>query len=321
MEQIIDRTKWFFHPILVFIFSIIALATSLTLYIYWYVEVRSGLKEVVHKFNLDSGQFLKSETWVVILILSILVGIILIGILLIFIYNHKILQLYRMQHNFINNFTHELKTPVTSLNLYLETFMKHQLSRNDQLKYLDYMVKDVERLSDNISRILNLARIESKNYGGEFILSELVSTVEKFLKNYEPIFLDCEINIHNPSDRHFTCPINVPLFEMLLMNILTNAIKYNESKNPIVNITFTQHKSQLHIKFADNGIGIEKNEIKKIFKKFYQSGTADDMSAKGSGLGLHIAQHIARIHKSKVVAESKGHGKGSILTLIMPYKT
>ncbi len=320
MDLIIDRTKWFFHPILVFIFSIIALATSLTLYIYWYVGVSSGLKEVVHKFNLDSGQFLKSETWVVILILSILVGIILIGIFIIFIYNHKIIQLYRMQHNFINNFTHELKTPVTSLNLYLETFMRHQLSRDDQLKYLEYMVQDVERLSDNISRILNLARIESKSYGGEFILSELISTVEKFLKNNEQIFHGCEVNIHNPSARQFAYPINVPLFEMLLMNILTNAIKYNESKKPIVDITFTQQKNQLHIKFADNGIGIEKNEIKKIFKKFYQSGTADDMSAKGSGLGLHLAQNIARIHKSKIVAESKGHGKGSAFTIILPYK-
>jgi signal transduction histidine kinase len=321
MEQIIDRKKWFFHPVLVFIFSIIALAASLTLYIYWYVEVSSGLKEVVHKFNLDSGQFLEFETWVVILILSILVGIILIGIFIIFIYNHKIIKLYRMQYNFINNFTHELKTPVTSLNLYLETFMKHQLSRDDQLKYLNYMVQDVGRLSDNISRILDLARIESKSYGGEFILSELLSTFEGFLKNNKLIFRNCEINIHNPSAREFAYPINVPLFEMLLMNILTNAIKYNESKKPIVDITFIRRKNQLHIKFSDNGIGIEKSEIKKIFKKFYQLGAADDMSAKGSGLGLHLVQNIARIHKSKIVAESKGPGKGSVFTLILPYKT
>ena len=85
METIIDRTKWFFHPVLVFIFSILALATSLALYIYWYVEVSTGLKEVVVRHNLDPGQFMESETWVVILILSILVGIILVSILIIFI--------------------------------------------------------------------------------------------------------------------------------------------------------------------------------------------------------------------------------------------
>ncbi|MGD9082645.1 MAG: sensor histidine kinase, partial [Desulfobacterales bacterium] len=119
MEQAITRTKWFFHPIFIFIFSIVALATSLILYIYWYMEVSAGLKEVAGKFNLDHGQLLESETWVVILILSILVGIILVGIFIIFVYNQKTIQLYRLQHNFINNFTHELKTPVTSLKLYL----------------------------------------------------------------------------------------------------------------------------------------------------------------------------------------------------------
>ena len=89
MERAITRTKWFFHPIFIFIFSIVALAMSLVLYIYWYMEVSTGLKEVARKFNLDSSQFLKSETWVVILILSILVGIILVGIFIIFVYNQK----------------------------------------------------------------------------------------------------------------------------------------------------------------------------------------------------------------------------------------
>ncbi len=321
MGQIIDRTKWFFHPILVFVFSIIALAMSLILYIYWYVEVSSGLKEVVLKFNLDSSQFLEFETWVVILILSILVGIILIGIFIIFIYNQKTLQLYRLQHNFINNFTHELKTPVTSLNLYIETFMKHEFPRNDQLKYLGYMDQDVRRLADNINRILNLARLESKKYGGEFITAELVSTVEQFIKNNDRLLQHCDININNPSGHHFAYRVNLSLFEMLLMNIFTNAIKYNESTKPKIDITFKQNNDRLHIRFEDNGIGIEKAEIKKIFKKFYQSGRSDDMSARGSGLGLHLVQNIARLHKGKVTAESKGRGKGATVILILPFKT
>lgn len=321
MENVIKRTKWLFHPILVFIFSIVALATSLVLYIYWYMEVSTGLKEVVRKSNIDPGHVLGYDTWVVILILSILVGIILIGIFIIFVYNHKTLQLYRLQHNFINNFTHELKTPVTSLNLYLETFLKHELPRHDQLKYLEYMVQDVGRLSDNINRILNLAKIESKSYGEEFTVLDLVSTVERFYKNNRQLFQNCELNINNPSERSFTYRIDLSLFEMLLMNLINNAIKYNESKNPEINISFELQNHELHIRFEDNGIGIEKGEIKKIFRKFYQSGRVDDMSAKGSGLGLHLVQNIARIHKGKVTAESKGHGKGSVFTLILPFRS
>ena len=321
METIIDRTKWFFHPVLVFIFSILALATSLALYIYWYVEVSTGLKEVVVRHNLDSGQFMESETWVVILILSILVGIILVGILIIFIYNQKTQQLYRMQYNFINNFTHELKTPVTSLKLYLETFMKHELKRGDQTKYLGYMVQDVERLSENINRILNLAKIESKSHGGEFIESDLVSVVEQFLRKNSRLFENCEINIHNPSGRSFPYHINKPLFDMLLMNLLINAVKYNESEKPKIDITFELLKYKLHILFADNGIGIEKKEIKKIFKKFYQTGRVDDMTAQGSGLGLHMVRSVVRLHNGKVVARSKGKGEGSEFILTFPYKT
>ena len=198
MEQILARTKWLFHPISIFIFSIVALAMSLVLYIYWYMEVSIGLKEVARKFNLDHGQLLESETWVVILILSILVGIILVGIFIIFVYNQKIIQLYRLQYNFINNFTHELKSPVTSLKLYLETFMKHEFSRDDQLTYLNYMVQDVERLADNINRILNLAKIESKIYGEEFDILDLVATVGRFIKDNDKLFRNCKINIHNP---------------------------------------------------------------------------------------------------------------------------
>lgn len=321
METVIDRTKWLFHPILIFIFSIVALAMSLVLYIYWYMEVSTGLAEVVQKFDLDPGQFLESETWVVILILSILVGIILIGIFIIFVYNQKILRLYRLQRNFINNFTHELKTPVTSLNLYLETFLKHELPRHDQLKYLKYMVQDIGRLSDNINRILNLAKIESKSYGGEFAVLDLVSTVERFYKNNRQLFKNFELNIYNPSGDSFAYRINLSLFEILLMNLLNNAIMYNESENPEINISFELQNRKLHIRFEDNGIGIEKGEIKKIFKKFYQSGRADDMSAKGSGLGLHLVQSIARIHKGKVIAESKGLGKGSVFTLILPFRS
>lgn len=321
METVIRRTKWLFHPIIIFIFSIVALAMSLVLYIYWYIEISSGLKEVVRKSNIDPSHVLGYDTWVVILILSILVGIILIGIFIIFVYNLKTLQLYRLQHNFINNFTHELKTPVTSLNLYLETFLKHELSRHDQLKYLAYMVQDVGRLSDNIDRILNLAKIESKSYVGEFAMLDLVSTIERFYKNNRQLFQNCELNINNPSERPFTYSINLSLFEMLLMNLINNAIKYNESENPEINISFELQNRELHIRFEDNGIGIDKGEVKKIFKKFYQSGRADDMSARGSGLGLHLVQNIARIHKGKVAAESKGHGKGSVFTLTLPFRS
>ena len=315
-----NRSRWLFHPILILIFSILALGTSLFLYIYWYIEISTGLKSIVKRFNLDAGQVLESQTWVVILVLSILVGIIFMGIFIIFVYNLKTLQLYRLQHNFINSFTHELKTPVTALKLYLETFVKHELSREDQLKYIQYMLHDTSRLSDDINRILDLARIESKSYGGELGTHSLVEVINQFLEKNSHHFQQSNITVSNPSGNAYPYRINLSLFEMLLMNLLTNAVKYNHAQPSEVEISFEVQGKKLYIHFKDNGIGIDKAQKKKIFRKFYQVGKSDDMSAKGSGLGLYLVEHIARTHKGNMHVSSPGLGKGSTFTLMLPLR-
>ncbi len=304
---------------MVLVFSVVALGTSLFLYIYWYLEVSAGLDNVVKRFNLNKQQVLDAQTWVVILVLSILVGFIIICIIIIFTYYQKNLQLYRMQHNFINNFTHELKTPVTSLKLYLETFLKHQLSREEQEKYIGYMLLDAARLSDNISRILNLAQIEGKSFQEELAIIDLVEATKLFLKNNRHLFQESDIQVHNLSGQKVIYGVKLSLYEILLMNLLTNAIKYNRSDRPKVNITFVREGRTLLICFTDNGIGIDKANLKKIFKKFYQIGRSENMSAKGTGIGLYMAENIARLHKGKIIAESNGEGMGATFTLRLPY--
>ena len=314
------RSKWLLHPVFIFIFSVVALGLSLFLYIYWYIEVSAGLNDLIAKFSLDPDQVLESHTWVVILVLSILVGIILVGIFITFIYYHKVLQLYRLQHNFINNFTHELKTPVTSLKLYLETFLKHDLSEQDRKKYIRYMIQDVGRLSGNINSILNLARIESKNYVGEFLETDVVSAVKQFYLDNDYMFQECEIVVHDPPGLSLKFKIDRPLFEMLVMNLTTNAIKYNESETPHIDVSFEKMDKRVTIRFTDNGIGIGKKEIKRIFKKFYQVGRSDDMSAKGCGLGLYLVQNIVRMHKWKIRAESNPESAGSTFIIEIPVR-
>ncbi|MBI9075072.1 MAG: HAMP domain-containing histidine kinase [Desulfatibacillum sp.] len=315
-----NQPKWFTHPVTMLVLSIVALAGSLSLYIYWYVEASASLHTIARMFNTDPAQFSKPGTWVVITVLSLLVGVILLGILTIFVYTVQARRLYRVQCNFINNFTHELKTPVTSLKLYLETFQKHELPPEDKQRYLGYMVADINRLSDNIARILNLAKIESKTYEDDLILCDVFAFIENFLQANTQVFRDCRIALVNPSGHMLPCRINQSLFGMLLMNLLTNAIKYNESKRPEVIISFEIHRKKLHIIFSDNGIGLEKRYLKRIFKKFYQIGRSDDMSAKGSGLGLFMVANIARIHRGKIKAASKGMGQGAEFRVILPFR-
>ena len=314
-----NRSRWYFHPIFVFVFSILALALSLFLYIYWYIEVSAGLRSLIDRFDLDSRSVLAYETWVVILVLSILVALILAGIFIIFVYSQKTVQLFRMQQNFINNFTHELKTPVTSLKLYLETFLKHDLDRDVRKKYLEYMLRDVDRLSDNINRILSVARLESKTYAGDFAETDIVLDVKRFCANNAYLFPGGEIRIEDEERLELPCRLDRSLFDMLLMNLLTNAFSYNESGVPAVAISFALEPKKLTVLFEDNGIGMARTELKKIFKKFYQVGKSDNMTAKGSGLGLYLAQQVARIHGGKLVADSPGPGKGSVFKLVLPF--
>jgi len=309
---------WFLHPISIFVFSIIALVLSLFLYIYWYVSVSTGLKAVIEKTNLDPQQFVAWQTWVVIMILSILVGIILIGIFMIFVYQRKTLALYRSQHKFINSFTHELKTPTTSLKLYLETFIKHELPRGKQLKYLGYMLADVERLSDNINGILNLARLEAKIFGGDFVTVDLAAEIEDFYKENEQLFRGSDIQINKEQGLCYFCSINFSLFQMLLMNLLSNGLRHNVSDRPQILITFSQTEKNIIICFVDNGIGFEKSQVKKIFGKFFQIESADWSHAGGTGLGLYMVDQVVKFHKGKISAHSEGLGKGAKFTLSLP---
>lgn len=312
------KSKWV-YPIITLVFSIIALALSLVLYIYWYLEVSDVLESVIARVNLDRHLVFEPQTWVVIMVLSILVGFILICIFTIFVYNQKTLQLYRLQNNFINNFTHELKTPVTSIKLYLETFLRHELSREDQARYTEFMIQDAERLSENINQILNLGKLESDVYSEERSPLDLLLITEKFIRENVHVFGKSVIKVHNQTRDSYIFNINFTMFEMLLMNLLTNAVKYNESEIPRVDIYFRKVRNKLVIQFQDNGIGIEKTELKKIFKKFYQTMPNRKNVIKGSGLGLYMAKSIVRSYGGRLKADSKEGREGSVFTVILPY--
>lgn len=315
------RSIWFLHPVAIFVFSIIALGLSFFLYIYWYVAVSTGLKAVIERTNLDPHQFQSWQTWVVIMVLSILVGIILLGIFIIFVYQRKTQTLYRSQYNFINSFTHELKTPTTSLRLYLETFIKHDLPRDKQLKYLEYMLADVERLSHNINGILNLARIEARIFRAELLIVDVVAEVEAFCRTNEQLFRGIAIIMPQRLQECYYCAINQGLFQMLLMNLLSNAIRHNQSDCPRITISFRQTDKLVVICFTDNGIGFDKTESRKIFQKFFQIERADSPHVGGTGLGLYMVEQVVRLHNGRITAESDGTDRGARFTLFLPRQT
>ena len=283
-----------------------ALALSLFLYIRSYLQVNEALQQVVIKYNLNAKQILQGETWVMILILSLLVTVIIAGLLIIYIYYQKMIQLYRLQQNFINGFTHELKTPIASLQLFLDTFSRHELKREEQLRYIEFMKRDTKRLSDNVLRILQLGRLEDRNVKAEFKDENLVTLIEHFIQNTPHLFEEGKV-VFESSKKDLMIKCDSALIEMLLMNMVTNGFIYNKSVEKLVKIKLEIDKKNIYLSFIDNGIGLEKSEFKKIFKKFYQVGK----SSKGNGLGLYIVSSIVKIHGGEIESQSQGPGLGS----------
>ncbi len=286
------------------------MGTSLFIYISSYIKVNDAFRDFVVKHNIAGKALFDSQTWVMILITSILVALIITGLAIIFVYYQKMINLYRRQQNFINGFTHELKTPVASLQLLIDTFIKHELSREQQLKYLGFMHVDTKRISDNVNQILNLANIEEKKHLENLHARDVSEVIEEFIENNKLTYNANIINLKKVDDKIFL-PINSNLFDMMLMNILTNALRYNESEKKVVNINIKKVDNTLIIAIKDNGIGILKSELKKVFKKFYQIGA----SVKGTGLGLYLVANIVRLHDGKINIISDGLGFGSTVLL------
>ena len=306
--------KWYFHPIFIFTFSLVALITSLFVYIRSYLKVSEGIRLFVEKNKMDASQFLETDTWITILIISILVAIILAGTIIIFVYYQKIIQLYRMQQNFINGFTHELKTPVASIRLFLDTFKKHELSREEQLKYIDFMIRDADRLAVNVGQILNLGKIEDRSFHLNSSKVDLYDFTNDFLDRNPHLFESTKIEVKKIDHVDYPVSVDSALIEMVLMNLITNAIRYNDSNRPSIQVEFRSLGKKVSVSFIDNGMGIKKSEQSNIFKKFYQVGK----TSKGSGLGLYLSNQILKIHKGSISVESQGSGLGSNFTIVLP---
>ena len=236
------QSRWYFHPIFVFFFTLLTAGTSLFIYIRSYLQVNNAFFEFVEKNNLAATRFLDTQTWVLILILSVLVSMILLFMFFISVYYQKLNQLYRLQQNFINGFTHELKTPIASLRLFLDTFTKYNLPREEQQKYLELMKRDTTRLSDNVNQILNLARIEEKKYEASFQRIDLKQFLEEQLEKAKHLNEEIVITVTGEGD--FKVGFDGTLMELVLMNLVTNAIHYNHAREKKLEIRFSSPRQR-----------------------------------------------------------------------------
>tara|TARA_B100000925_G_scaffold291891_1_gene282222 strand:+ start:7348 stop:8334 length:987 start_codon:yes stop_codon:yes gene_type:complete len=293
------KVPWYVSPPAVFVFSLISIIAAIVFYIYWAVKAQIGIEEFLEKFNLSSDPLLEVNTWLTILVYSFLFGVVLVGLVVIYVYYYRLIKLYRLQNSFISSFTHELKTPITSISLIVEMIKNQNLTGEELNKYLGFLVDDCGRLNSISEHILKTGHLESGNYKPNYQKINFNKWMDSFLEKNKRNFKKAKINFSSNSDQEIY--VDSVLCEMLFSNLIQNGIKYNDNEEKCIEIKLNDISQKfISVEVIDNGIGIHPKHFKNLFKKFYQAGDAMNMSAKGSGLGLYLCSMICSVHKGKI---------------------
>ena len=210
----------------------------------------------------------------------------------------SIIKLNQQKSNFLLAVTHELKTPMASVKLFLQTIQRRELTKEQMNPMIDNCIEDVNRLNDLAENMLLATRIEGKSYQYNFSdvdLSTLLSGIsENYIKKYSANYT-IEDNIDNDVE------ISADVFALTLAinNLIENALKYSPQKSTI-KISVAKEGEKAVIQIADQGSGIPKDERVNIFKQFYRVGNESTRTAKGTGLGLYIVKEIVDNHKANI---------------------
>jgi signal transduction histidine kinase len=267
-------------------------------------------------------------TWIVLnwrevvpLVLGIIFfALIIAGIIVYTVFLVREIHKNEQQDSFLNAVTHELKTPIASLRLYLETLETRQLTETQRRDFYRIMLEDTERLFATVEQILRAGEARharNKKNWEEVDFSNLVSeTVEltRLRHNLPPDAL----MLSEPPQEKLLIKGNPQELRTAVFNLVENAVKYSGEKKEIGIDVLTPDIDTILLQVRDQGVGIPPSELKRIFKRFYRVSSSANGRVKGTGLGLFIVRSIARRHGGEAFAESEGTGRGSTFTLRLP---
>ena len=214
------------------------------------------------------------------------------------------------QKNFLLSVTHELKSPLASIKLYLQTILKRDLDKEQQQSFISKSLLDIERLADLVENMLLATRIENKSYSfpkEQFNFSQLVEKIISRLQihvcSQEALITEIEQNVHIKGDEF--------ALSSAITNLIENAVKYSSDCVPIYVSLKRQLTGKVNFTVADLGIGISDEEKPKIFDKFYRVGNEDTRKTKGTGLGLFIVKQVLDHHQATIKVKNNSP-KGTV---------
>jgi signal transduction histidine kinase len=226
------------------------------------------------------------------------------------------------QHDsFLNAVTHELKTPIASIRLYLETLQHRDVDEAQRRHFYNLMLTDTDRLLGTVEQVLKASQVSNKpkvRARTEVDLGNLARDCMELARTRHRLPQDAlryEESVNGARPLVLGDPDNL---RTAVSNVLDNAIKYSGDKvNVSVEVGITDEKN-VQLRVSDRGVGIPPDELKRIFKRFYRVPGRTQSQVKGTGLGLFIVRSIAKAHGGKVFAESGGESRGTTITIELP---
>jgi two-component system sensor histidine kinase SenX3 len=281
-----------------------------------------GVCLVVLAVALQLGWIILPRREGVLLFLGVIFFFVLIGgLILNMIFLVREIRRNEQHDSFINAVTHELKTPIASIRLYLETLQYRNVDEAQRREFYELMLQDTERLLSTVEQVLKAGQAgmkRARHHTANLDLGALVKECMEVARNRH--HLDPRaLQYHEISSNGHGTPVfgDREMLRTAISNVIENAIKYSGENVEVSVEVRSPDERRIELRVSDRGVGIPAHELKRVFKRFYRVPTSP-MQVKGTGLGLFIVRSIVRKHGGKAYATSAGVGQGTTVTIELP---
>ncbi|MEM9069911.1 MAG: HAMP domain-containing sensor histidine kinase [Myxococcota bacterium] len=268
--------------------------------------------------QLGESEHVVLDVWLLVLG-SVSFAVIVTVLVLFSVYLAREIIEVRRQTSFIDSVTHELKSPLASLKLCLETISRHDLPAEKREELRGMMLDDVDRLTSFIDDVLQASRLaDGKELPFDLTdvhLRALCRSIADAMAQRRKVDPD-SIEVDVPRD--MVVSTDEPALTIILKNLIDNALKYSESGRPIFVRARRDERGRVTIEVEDRGIGMDRGELKRVFHRFYRVANSEVRERKGTGLGLFVVSALVKNLGGSVRALSEGRGEGSTLQVTLP---
>ena len=302
-----------FTPVKTMIAIQLVWITLVVFWIYWFVGKHREFRELAEKYRPELlGQ---GFNWPVMVEGLVMLVLILAGAYAIFVFWNRQSALYTRQRDVIAQITHELKSPLASIQLHLETIRLRNPSAERLDSFVGTMLTDTERLHCLINNLLMAARLEKRRRPAERRMTDLSALVTEHVER-ERDRLPPGGSIVLEAESGLRVLIDPEEMGMVLRNLLENAILYSAG-NPDITVRLSREGQRILLSVSDRGRGLTARDARLVFERFYRVRNEGE-NVRGTGLGLYIVEQVVQGYGGRVSAESPGPGGGSTFTITLP---